>query len=150
LGQRYEFTTIIAAVLLFGISASIVSIIFSIWTFKIQKYRYAMVYDAFYRSNSQDDFDSDTINSYGAASQDLFYDTMIETYLRCIRHNSITNAKKSTKVLISQLVFLSGIFSIPTIITILITHLPAISTTGTIDTSIINPMIALANGTIYD
>jgi hypothetical protein len=94
--------------------------------------------------------DSNTINSYGAASQDLFYDTMIETHLRCIRHNSITNAKKSTKVLISQLVFLSGIFSIPTIITILITHLPAISTTGTIDTSIINPMIALANGTIYD
>jgi hypothetical protein len=93
-----------------GISANIVAIILSAWSFKIRPYSFAIISDSFDEGN---EIKESEIEDYEKMPREEFYNTMIWEYMQCIKENSGNNNYKSTVILPVQLLFMAGILIIP-------------------------------------
>jgi hypothetical protein len=81
-----------------------------------------MPYNHFF--NDDGTFNEEAIEEYRDADIGVFKDTLIETYLRCIKHNDLTNKGKAVKVKVAQWLFFAGVITIPIAIGILLLNFP--------------------------
>ncbi len=65
-----------------------------------------MTYNTFFKKNGS--FNKKSIREYGDADVQSFNETIIRTYLRCIKHNDLVNKGKAVKVRVAQWLFDSG------------------------------------------
>ena len=112
----------ISSLIILGVAINIVSILFSVLSFRIQPYRYVMPYDHFF--NDDLSFNEKAIKEYRDADIGVFKDTIIETYLRSNKDNGLTNQDKAVKVQIAQWLFFAGVVTIPIVIGILLSNFP--------------------------
>jgi hypothetical protein len=122
LDTSYPFLSYITTLITLGVAINIVSVLFSVLSFKIQPYRYVMPYNHFF--NDDGTFNEEAIEEYRDADIGVFKDTLIETYLRCIKHNDLTNKGKAVKVKVAQWLFFAGVITIPIAIGILLLNFP--------------------------
>jgi hypothetical protein len=123
LNTNYPFLSHISTLIIAGVAINIVSILFSVLSFKIQPYRYVMPFDHFFYDDGT--FNEKAIEEYrDEPNVDVFKDTIIETYLRCIKDNGLTNKGKAIKVKIAQWLFFAGVITIPIAIGILLLNFP--------------------------
>ena len=122
LDTNYSPLPVISILIILGVAINIVSILFSVLSFKIQPYCYVITYNHFF--NDDGTFNEEAIEEYRDADIDVFEDTIIETYLTCIKHNDLVNNGKAVKVRIAQWLFFAGVVTIPIAIGILLLNFP--------------------------
>jgi len=123
LNADYQPLPYLSFLLVVGVVTNIISILFSVMSFKIQPYSYAMAYNNFY--NEDGTFNEETIEEYRDEKDvNVFKETIIETYLRCIKHNDLMNNGKALTIKIAQWFFFAGALTIPLMIGILLFYLP--------------------------
>jgi len=123
LDTSYEPLPILILLLILSIVTNIISILFSVLSFRVQGYRYLMPSDSFY--NEDGAFNEEAIEEY-SEEQDvgILKDTLIEAHLRCNKHNELANDNKVILIQIAQWFFFAGISTIPFIVGILLLNFP--------------------------
>jgi len=119
----YEMLTPVTILLTIGIVGNVISIFLSVMAFKIKPYMIAMPSDLFF--NKDGNFAEEKIEEYRDGQDvDVFTDTLVDTYLKCNRHNGLQNTSKARQVKIATWFFFGSIVTIPIVIGLVLTHLP--------------------------
>jgi preprotein translocase subunit SecY len=129
LSTKYGLISPISILLLAAVVSIIISIVFSVWASRTQKYRYAISPVYFY-NDSTNSFNDDNINRFKNFQDEVFCSKMINNYLRCIGKNHQINSSNAKKLRKSQIFFVIGMLPIPVIVFILLTTLTATSGTA--------------------
>jgi hypothetical protein len=108
-----EFVSIIGFLLLVAVAGNVAAIFLSARSFRLQQYRFAIVYDSFYKKG---EINEDEINDYKKMPKEEFNDTMIWAYLRCIKVNFENNNRKINWITSSQWCVVVGTVLIPIVI----------------------------------
>jgi hypothetical protein len=116
--------TPITIFLMIGIVGNVVSIFLSVMAFRIKDYWIAMHFDHFF--NRDGSLNEQSVAEYRDEEDlDVFTDTLVDTYLKCNRHNRLENAQKADKIKYSFWSFMGSIVTVPIVIAIVLTHLPS-------------------------
>jgi hypothetical protein len=127
LGSKYGLILPISLALAVGIVLIIISMIFSIWVSRIQRYKYVITPLYFY---SAEGFNEAKINRFIHFQEEEFCSVMIKNYLRCNERNFRINSSNAKTLKYSQICFLFGLISIPVIVFILLITLTNIAGTA--------------------
>jgi len=121
IAAQYPYTWVVTSILIAGLGATIIALLQAVSAFRLQFYKFPMSHRPFFDINGV--LRNPLIEQYKAAGENTFYDTIIETYLRCIKENAEKNEKKARKLITSQYFFIAGVLTIPILAaTILLTH----------------------------
>ena len=104
---------VVIGFLIAGILLNIASMILCVWASKIELYVYAIGHKIFHSDTTG--FDTEELNIWKSLDNDEFHDNMIESYLNALKENDQNNFRKANKVKISQILFILGILTIPSI-----------------------------------
>jgi hypothetical protein len=119
----YDMLTPVTILLIIGIVGNIISIFWSVISFKISLYKYVMPYDYFFNRDGSAN-EEHLIEYRDGDDLDVFTNTLVDTYLKCNRHNGLQNKDKAVKVDLAQWFFFGSILIIPIVIGLVLTHLP--------------------------
>lgn len=119
----YVFFWPISIIVMAGIVLNLLSVLYSVMSFRVMLYSFAMGHDIFYDNKGKPD--TKTINDYKSLKPKEFEDKMIDVYLRCNKHNSEMNLKKAEYIQMSQWLFLAGIGIIPISLLLLFSNIPS-------------------------
>jgi hypothetical protein len=122
--RNYDLLWLVYAFLVFGIIAGIAAILLCAFVLRLQRYRYIISYEPFYkaRKNKKDSFEYnlDEIGYYTKLPLPDFELTMIKEYLRSIRENTLVNKKKAIGIIYAQWIFVASIAIILGLIILLV------------------------------
>jgi hypothetical protein len=119
----YNMLTPVTILLMIGIVGNVISIFWSVMVFRIKDYLIAMDSKHFYDQNGN--INEQKVEEYrDEQDENVFTDTLIDTYLKCNRHNGLRNDEKAVKIKYAFWSFLGSIVTAPITIGILLTQLP--------------------------
>jgi len=121
--STYVMITPVTILLIIGIVGNVTSIFWSVMVFKIRDYQVAMHPKHFF--DQQGNINEQKVEVYrDEQDENVVTDTLIDTYLKCIRINSLRNEEKAGKIKYAFWSFLGSIITAPITIGIVLTNLP--------------------------
>ena len=123
----YELITFAMFFLLVAIGSNIVSVILSIFAFKMRRYQYVINPNYFFKDIGYDiktrkgaeNYDDKEIDKFTANLEDMEKD-LIKSYITCNKLNFLVNDKKGYLVLWAQMIFLIGLLIIPLLVVVVL------------------------------
>lgn len=124
----YEFISYAIFLLISGIILNISSVFLSILAFKMRRYEQVLVPDPYLKKTGYNEsvikraenYDIDAIYSLVNTDSPTLTRDLIKTYITCNKINSEINAKKGSKVLYAQWIFIVSLLTIPFLVGILL------------------------------